>query len=54
LDLRYDASAPEILGVTLMAPHDVLGSDGTVVVNGVDGMVRGIGFATFDGASGTL
>jgi hypothetical protein len=54
VSLSFRADLLEVLNVTLRAPSDVAGTTGSVVLNGSDGLVSGIGFATFAGVAGTF
>lgn len=54
VNLSFRADLLEVLSVVLRAPRDVAGTTGSVVLNGSDGLVSGIAFATFAGVAGTF
>ena len=54
VSLSYRADLLEVMSVTLRAPSDVAGTNGSVVVSGSIGTVSGIGFASFVGVAGTF
>lgn len=54
VSLSFRADLLEVVAVALLAPSDVAGTTGSVVINGNDGLVSGVGFATFVGVGGTF
>lgn len=52
VDIGFNSAVAQVLSVTLVAPHGIAESTGTI--NNVAGTVTDIGFADFGGVSGTF
>ena len=52
--LHFRADLLQVLDVSLKAPSDVAGSTGSVVLNGSEGLLSGVGFASFSGVTGSF